>query len=117
MLNFALQGPLAHAGLALATSIGACLNAALLYYLLHQRGIHLPRPGWLVFLLKLLLAVTVMAAVVWFAADAPQRWIAATWQVRVAWLSGVVVLGVLVYFATLWLLGFRVRDFSRFESK
>ena len=117
LLNFALQGPLAHAGLALATSIGACLNAALLYYLLRQRGIHLPRAGWIVFLLKLLLAVTVMAAVVWFAADAPQRWFAAVWQVRVAWLTGVVVLGATVYFATLWLLGFRVRDFSRFESK
>jgi putative peptidoglycan lipid II flippase len=116
-LNFVLQGPLAHAGLALATSLGACLNASLLYYLLHQRGIHLPRAGWVVFLLKLLLAVTVMGAVVWYAADAPQRWFAAAWQVRVAWLSGVVVLGAVVYFATLWLLGFRLRDFARHESK
>jgi putative peptidoglycan lipid II flippase len=32
---------------------------------------------------------------------------------RVAWLSGVVVLGATVYFATLWALGFRLKDFSQ----
>ena len=35
----------------------------------------------------------------------------------VAWLLAVVSLGAAVYFAALWLLGFRVRHFARFESK
>ena len=117
LLNLAFIGPFKHAGLALATSVGSCLNAAFLYYLLRKRKIHMPRPGWLLFLLKLLIAVTTMAAALWFAADAPQRWIASTTLVRVAWLSAVVLLGVTVYFATLWLLGFRVRDFARFEAR
>jgi putative peptidoglycan lipid II flippase len=117
LMNLAFIGPFKHAGLALATGLGSCLNAALLYYLLRKRKIHLPQPGWTKFLLKLLCAVLVMAAAVWWAADTPQRWIAATTSVRVAWLSGVVVLGAAVYFATLWLLGFRLRDFARFESK
>ncbi len=117
LLNGAFIGPFKHAGLALATGLGSCLNAALLYYLLRKREIHLPQPGWIKFLLKLLVAVLVMAAAVWFAAGEPQRWIAASTAVRVAWLSGVVVLGAVVYFAVLWLLGFRPRDFARFEAK
>jgi putative peptidoglycan lipid II flippase len=117
LLNWAFIGPFKHAGLALATGLGSCLNAGLLYYLLRKRGIHLPQPGWTKFLLKLLCAVVVMAAAVWFAAGEPQRWIAATSTVRVLWLSGVVVLGAVMYFATLWLLGFRLADFKRHEPR
>jgi putative peptidoglycan lipid II flippase len=117
LLNFAFIGPFKHAGLALATGLGSCLNAALLYYLLHKRDIHKPRPGWVVFLLKLLLAVVTMALALWFAAGESVSWAAAAATVRVAWLLGVVALGVTVYFATLWLLGFRVRDFARSEAR
>jgi putative peptidoglycan lipid II flippase len=117
LMNFAFIGPLAHAGLALATGLGSCLNAALLYYLLRKRAVHVPRPGWVPFLFKLLCAVILMAAAIWFAAAQPQHWVAAAWQVRVAWLSGVVLLGATVYFLTLWLLGFRMRDFARSEAK
>ena len=42
--------PLGHAGLTLSTSIGACLNAALLFWFLRKRGIYVPSPGWLRFL-------------------------------------------------------------------
>ncbi len=117
VMNFAFVGPFKHAGLALATGLGSCLNAALLYYLLHKRGIHRPQPGWLMFLCKLMFAVALMAGVVWFAAGDAQRWFAASGWVRVAWLLAVVSLGAAVYFAALWLLGFRVRHFARFESK
>jgi putative peptidoglycan lipid II flippase len=117
LMNLAFVGPLQHAGLALATGLGSCLNAALLYYLLRKRKIHIPRPGWLMFLIKLACAVALMAAAIWFAADQPQRWIAAAWPLRVAWLSGVVLLGAAVYFLTLWLMGFRMRDFARSESR
>jgi putative peptidoglycan lipid II flippase len=117
VMNFAFVGPFKHAGLALATGLGSCLNAALLYYLLHKRGIHRPQPGWLIFLCKLMFAVALMAGVVWFAAGDAHRWFAASGWVRVAWLLAVVSLGAAVYFAALWLLGFRVRHFARFESK
>jgi putative peptidoglycan lipid II flippase len=117
LMNFAFIGPFKHAGLALATGLGSCLNAGLLYYLLNKRGIHKPQPGWAMFLVKLLLAVAAMAVALWFAADTPQRWIGASALVRFAWLAGAVSLGAAVYFATLWLLGFRVRDFARFEAR
>ena len=41
-----------HAGLALAISLGACLNAGLLFYKLRQHGIFRPQPGWLGFLVQ-----------------------------------------------------------------
>src|SRR6185295_13396781 len=42
-----LMRPLGHAGLTLATSLGACMNAALLYWLLRRAGYYKPRAGWL----------------------------------------------------------------------
>lgn len=46
LFNLALIGPLAHAGLALAISAGACLNAGLLFYQLRkQRCINRNRAG------------------------------------------------------------------------
>ena len=117
LLNLAFIGPLAHAGLALATGLGACINASALYYLLCKRGIHAPQPGWGKFLLKLTVAVLAMAASLWFAAGEAQRWLAASATVRVVWLTGVVALGAGVYFAALWLMGFRLRDFARSEAR
>ena len=116
LMNLAFIVPLQHAGLALATSLGACLNAGILYYLLHKRAIHVPQPGWAKFLFKLLLAVGVMAAALWFTAGEPALWMAASAPVRALRLTGLVLLGAAVYFAALWLMGFRMRDFSRREA-
>ena len=48
-LALLLMHRIGHAGLTLATSLGACLNAALLFWGLRRRGIYQPRPGWLQF--------------------------------------------------------------------
>ncbi len=116
LLNLVFIGPLAHAGLALATALGSCLNAGLLYYQLRRHAIHQPQPGWGSFLGKLLVAVLLMAVALWLAAGEPQRWVMASATVRVLWLIGVVTLGAGVYFAALWLMGFRLRDFARYEA-
>jgi putative peptidoglycan lipid II flippase len=50
---------------------------------------------------------------VWLAADRAQWWLEATGSARALRLTGVVALGAGGYFATLWLLGFRLRDFVR----
>jgi putative peptidoglycan lipid II flippase len=117
LLNLALIIPLKHAGLALATGLGSCVNAGALYYLLRKRGIHVPQPGWRRFLLKLAFAVVVMGGVLWFSAGAPEQWAATKASARVLWLLGVVALGAGAYFVTLWLLGFRLRDFARQEKR
>ena len=117
VMNFAFIGPLQHAGLALATGLGSCLNAGLLYYLLHQRAIHMPQPGWAMFLLKLLLAVGAMGVLLWGIAGDATLWLSLQVWGRVARLAWVVALGAGAYFAVLWLLGFRLSDFKRHEPR
>jgi len=112
-LNFALVGALAHAGLALAIALGACLNAALLYRGLRARGIYRPQPGWGRFLAKVAVAVALMAAALAVATGPGEWWTAADWRLRAAALTGLVALGAGVYFGALWALGFRARDFVR----
>jgi putative peptidoglycan lipid II flippase len=116
LLNLVLIGDLQHAGLALAISLGATLNALMLLRGLRQRGVYQPQPGWMSFSLKLLLAVMVMAAVLWALMGAPAAWFAASGLYRVLWLMLLVVAGSAVYFLTLFTLGFRLNDFSRRAS-
>ncbi len=61
-MNLAFIGPLKHAGLSLSIGLGACLNAGLLYWQLRKKKIFQPQPGWAGFLIRLLVAVIVMAA-------------------------------------------------------
>lgn len=112
-MNVAFIVPLRHAGLALAIGLGACLNAGLLYRRLRRDGIFVPQPGWRAFTLKVLGAVSAMGAALWFAMGPEAWWIAAGGGTRIVALCGLVGVGIAVYFGTLWLLGFRPRDFAR----
>lgn len=114
LMNFVfLRAGLNHAGLALAISLGACLNAGLLFYKLRQHRIFSPQPDWLPFLVKLALALAAMALVLWFAMGNETYWLTSGVAARIARLALLVVLGAAVYLGSLWLLGFRLRDFSK----
>ena len=113
LMNFAFIVPLKHAGLALAIGLGGCLNAALLFRGLRQARIYVPEPGWRMFGTKLLIALACMGAALWFTAGDFAWWSGATTAARAGRLIGIVALGGAAYFCALWLLGFRVRDFSR----
>jgi putative peptidoglycan lipid II flippase len=113
LMNLAFIWQLRHAGLALAISLGACLNAGLLYYKLRRHEIFRPQPGWIVFLAKVAVALTVMSAVLWWTMGEDAAWLTAAVWWRIARLSMLVVLGVATYFGSLWLLGFRLRDFAK----
>ncbi|HSC94701.1 MAG TPA: murein biosynthesis integral membrane protein MurJ [Burkholderiales bacterium] len=113
VMNFAFILPLRHAGLALAIGLGACINAALLLRGLRRREIYAPQPGWPAFLLKLALAVCAMSYVLWLATASDATWLAMGAAARAANLAWIVVLGAATYFAALWLLGFRINDFSK----
>jgi len=113
LMNLALIGPLAHAGLALAIGLGACLNAGLLFWQLRRRGIFRPQSGWALFLGKVVLAVVVMAAVLLLAMHVMPAWSDDGMLLRLVRLGGLVAAGLLSYFGVLVLLGFRVRDFTR----
>lgn len=113
LMNLAFIGWLRHAGLALSIGLAACLNAALLYRGLRGHGIYRPQPGWTPFLGKLLAAMAVMGIVLWFGVGAESRWLEYHLSERVMRLAALVAVGAGAYFATLWGLGFRLRDFKR----
>jgi putative peptidoglycan lipid II flippase len=113
LMNLGLVGPLRHAGLALAIGLGACLNALLLYWNLRKQGIYAPQPGWLVFVLKVLASVSLMAIVLFTTMGESAWWLQAAGHLKVPAVLGLVALGAAVYGACLFAFGFRPRDFSR----
>ncbi len=112
-MNALFIGPLAHAGLALSIGLGATLNATILFILLRKHEIYQPEPGWAVFFGKVFLAVTALGLTLWFGMGTTQSWLTDGGLHRILRLTALVVGGIVVYFAVLGALGFRLRDFSR----
>ncbi|MBL7635862.1 murein biosynthesis integral membrane protein MurJ [Atlantibacter hermannii] len=113
LMNLAFIGPLRHAGLSLSIGLAACLNASLLYWQLRKQKIFQPEPGWARFLIRLIIAVLVMAGALIGMMMVMPAWDLGTMPYRILRLLAVVIVGVVAYFATLAVLGFRVRDFAR----
>ncbi|GJL36776.1 putative peptidoglycan biosynthesis protein MurJ [Phytobacter ursingii] len=113
LMNLAFIGPLKHAGLSLSIGLAACLNASLLYWQLRKQNIFTPQAGWGRFLTRLIIAVLVMAAALFGMLYVMPDWAQGNMAHRLIRLMAVVVVGVVAYFATLALLGFRVKDFAR----
>lgn len=115
MLNavFIFGLDLKHAGLALSISVAATLNATLLYRGLRKRQAFMPQAGWPPFLAKLGIALVVMGFVLHFTMGTQQDWLDNSTGWRILHLGIVMSAGGLAYFATLFALGFRPRDFRR----
>jgi putative peptidoglycan lipid II flippase len=111
-----LMWRIGHAGLTLATSIGATFNAAMLFIVLKRRNLYAPQPGWGPFVARLAVALCVLAAVLAWLAGPADVWLHAKLAYKLARLAGVIGAGALAYFATLALLGFRFADFNRRET-
>lgn len=112
-MNLAFIVPFKHAGLALSIALASCLNAGLLFRGLHQRGAYRPLAGWPAFLAKLCVALLALALTLWFGMGQESAWLTMPSWRRVIHLALLVATGCGVYFVTLWLLGFRLRDFRR----
>lgn len=116
VLNIALVWPLytyinmGHVGLALATSIAACLNAFLLYRGLRKRGVFERLAGWPLLLLRLFFANGLMVAVLWYLLQLWPDWSLWSWWVRSWHLSALCGVGLLCYIMVLVLSGLRFRD-------
>jgi putative peptidoglycan lipid II flippase len=121
-VNFALSVSLAwyltrigfagsHAGLALAISVAALLNAYLLYRGLRQQGVARHGKGWTMLLARTAAANAVMTAVLIALQRPLSWWLESGILARVAWLATVILLGVAAYFVVLFVLGMRTRDF------
>ncbi len=110
VLILILIGPLAHAGLALATSLAAYINAGLLYLLLQRRGQYKLQKPLLILVLRIVIAVVVMSVTLMLLLPSIDTWLHWNFYQRVIQLVLWVCLGMLVYAVTLWSTGLRPAD-------
>lgn len=113
LMNLAFIGPMKHAGLALSIGIAACFNAGVLYWQLRKQEIFKPLAGWRGFIFKLIVALIVMTAVLFGVLHFMPEWQQGNMAMRLLRLMFVVIIGAGSYFAALFVLGFRPRDFKK----
>ncbi|UDL04380.1 murein biosynthesis integral membrane protein MurJ [Marinobacter sp. CA1] len=111
VFNLALIMPMAHVGLALATSLSAWLNAGLLWRGLKREGAWVSQPGWWRFGAQLLVANGTLAVLVLCLNPSVSEWLAMPGLARAGQMAVLVGAGVVVYFIALALAGVRVRHF------
>lgn len=105
VMNLILIGPFAHVGLAAATSISAFINAGLLYWYLTKQDVFRPLAGWGKLSIQVLLANVVLVAAILLINPDLTHWLSFTGWERMAWLLGLVLSVIVIYFATLMLVG------------
>lgn len=108
-LNLILIWPLAHVGLALATSLSAVLNAGLLWWGLRKAGIFQAQPGWTGFSIRLVLACIAMSAVVLWLVPGVEQWFAWEWQQKTLEMAILVTAGIAAFIVMLLVTGMRMR--------
>ena len=109
LLNLILIFPLAHVGLALATSISAYFNALLLFWGLKKAGFYQVQPGWWMWVGKLLMANIAMVASILALNPEIEAWMSFDEWARMGWTGLLVVSGAAVYGISLLLMGIRLR--------
>lgn len=109
-LNITLIWPLAHAGIAMSTSLAALVNAGCLFYYLRQRNLYRPRDGWPRFALRITIANVALMVWLWFGAGALSDWLTASAMWRLTHLLGLLISAALLYFGALFATGIRVHD-------
>ncbi len=104
-----------HMGLALSISLAAWVNAGFLFIKLNQHKVYInySLTAWAIFLVKLFIALALMSVSLWLLMGDDNSWLVITQIQRGIKLFGVIIVGVFVYFTTLFILGFRLKDFKR----
>ena len=111
LIHWQFQGP--HAGLALASSVAAYLNAGLLYRGLRKQQHYQPAADWLRLSLSVIFACVMMAAVIhWWLPEA-SVWVESDAVWRAGNLAVVISLGALAYAISVLLAGVRPSQFVR----
>ena len=110
MLLLSLPGP--HAGLALATSLGAFVNAALLYKHLRREDVYRPGLNWRRLFVQVFIASICMGLALWMLGGGLNAWLGWSAVHRVAMLLGLIAAGAAVYFIILFGLGMRPRHLA-----
>lgn len=116
VMNIILVFPLAHAGLALATSLSATLNAFLLFRGLRKAGVYRPEAGWPLLILRGVSASAVMGGVLFWGVGDLASWLGMATGDKVWRLLIWVLAGAGSYFSALALLGIGPRHFRNSAS-
>ena len=117
LLNLALIFPLQHAGLALATSLSAYLNAYLLLRNLRREKAYVPAEGWRRLAVQVGAAALLMSALLAWASPELGAWMEVGRMQRIGMMAGLIGLGAGVYMAALLVSGLRPRDLRARDSE
>ena len=106
-----IKTPGAHAGLALATSLSAYINASLLFILLRRANVLHASSDRLSLGLKVFFSSIAMFLCLWWINPGPEVW--SNWNgiTRFASLSGLVIVGISIYVGLLLIFGLRPNHF------
>jgi putative peptidoglycan lipid II flippase len=110
--NCILIFPLAHAGLALSTSLASSFNAGYLFYLLRKREIFALQKGWRTYFLQLGCANIAMVGTLFLLSPKLATWLAWAPGTRVVHLGIVISAAGIAYIGILLLTGLRWRNFQ-----
>lgn len=108
VLNLLLVWPLAHAGIALATTLSAYLNALLLLSTLLKNRIYRPCEQWRPYMLRIVAANAIMSAFLYYFVDV-KLWLDWSASQRGLHLALAIGLAIAIYSLALLLLGIRPR--------
>jgi putative peptidoglycan lipid II flippase len=108
LLHEDFEGP--HAGLALASTVAAYLNALLLYRGLRKRDVYVPERGWVRLWIAVFLACTTMGALLLFMTHDTESWLQASAVLRVKNLALTIAFGIIVYIFTGMIGGLKKHD-------
>jgi putative peptidoglycan lipid II flippase len=109
VLSICLVFPLAHTGLALATSLAALLNASLLGIKLFTRKMYQLQPGWGLLSLRIGIALFIMTSVLCYFNPTLSTWFLMSIKERILHLLLLVVGGALTYGMALFAVGLRAK--------
>jgi putative peptidoglycan lipid II flippase len=107
--NLILIIPFQHLGLAIATSISALTNAALLYYYLHKNNIYRLNKSLIFLFFKVIIASAFMAIVLFYFETDYKSWLDANLYQRIQTLSINIVSAVVSYFVILFILRVKLK--------
>ncbi len=113
VLNLILVWHFKHVGLALATSLAAFLNAALLFQGLYRAGTLVLAPDWAKYLLQVGISVSLMSVTLVIACPSLDVWLSMDFFMRLGYMLLLCGAGALIYAASLLLMGFRFKALVR----
>ena len=105
-----IDGP--HVGLAIATSIAAIFNSALLYFGLRKSQILKHSDDWPIFLIRVTISCFIMIIMLNYFDKPLDWWTGADFSKRIFWLTLSIILGAVTYFFTMLILGTKLIDFK-----